>query len=318
MGELIGTYALATLVVAVLLAAASMLYARIRQHQMVVRRTLERCYVSILNRRLLEGVSVQCDFPMIERRSSRLLLATVVARMGSMTYGYDRRVLAEIVCRNELDRLLLDEATRSRGMRRAQWLHTLAQVECRDHIYTRMIARYGHHRNPYIALCMTLAALNHAPERCIAILAERERTLSPFDLSEVLMMLKRGLIPVAYQPLLRAEQTNVRLLGLCIVRYFGVTEAEEEIVAAIATDDREVAEAALFTLCALRLRLDRESVREAARVMSEGRRRAWYRHLASEGYSARAIARILPEGDRPQMREYVEQAVASYKRCLMT
>lgn len=318
MGEVVGIYALVTFVVAILLVATSMLYARIRQRQMVVRRTLERCYVSILNRRLLEGGDERCVFPLIERRSSRLLLATVVARIGSMTYGYDRRVMAEVVSRYELDRLLLNESVRSRGMRRAQWLHTLAQIECRDHVYARMIERYGRHRNPYIALCLTLASLNHAPERCIAILADRERPLSPFELSEVLMMLKRGLIPVAYQPLLRAEQPNVRLLGLCIVRYFGVTEAEEEIVAAIATDSYEVVEAALFTLCSLHLRLDRDPVREAARAMSEGRRRAWYRHLASEGYSARAIAQILPEGDRLQMREYVEQAVASYKRCLMT
>lgn len=318
MGEVVGTYAMAVFVAAVLLAAASMVHARIRQHQMVVRRTLERCYVSILNRRLLEGGDERCTFPLIGRRSSRLLLATVVARMGSMTYGYDRRVLAEVAHRYELDQLLLAEAARSRGMRRAQWLHTLAQIECRDQIYTRMVERYGSSRNPYIALCLILASLNHAPERCIAILAERERPLSPFELSEVLMMLKRGLIPVAYQPLLRAEQTNVRLLGLCIVRYFGVTEAEEEIVAAVATDSYEVVEAALFTLCALHLRLDCDPVREAARAMSEGRRRAWYRHLASEGYSARAITQILPEGDRQQMREYVEQAVSSYKRCLMT
>jgi hypothetical protein len=153
---------------------------------MVVRRTLERCYVSILNRRLLEGGDERCVFPLIERRSSRLLLATVVARIGSMTYGYDRRVMAEVVSRYELDRLLLNESVRSRGMRRAQWLHTLAQIECRDHVYARMIERYGRHRNPYIALCLTLASLNHAPERCIAILADRERPLSPFELSEVL------------------------------------------------------------------------------------------------------------------------------------
>ena len=104
---------------------------------------------------------------------------------------------------------------------------------------------------------------------------------------------------------------------LCIVRYFGVTEAEEDIVAAIATDDREVAESALFTLCALRLRLDSELVREAARRMSEGERRAWYRHLASEGYSSRAIAQIVPEKELSLLGEYVEQTVASYKRALM-
>lgn len=316
MGEVVGAYTLMMLVVAVLLSAVSMLHARVRQRRIGVRRTLERFYVNVLNRRLLEGRCEQCGFPLIERRSSRLTLAIVVAQIGAMTYGYDRRVLAEIVRCYSLDQLLLTEARWSFGMRRVEWLHTLAQIECSDRVYERMMNRYGRSRNSYIALCMTLAALNHSPERCIAILAERERPLSPFDLSEVLMMLKRGLIPVAYQPLLRAEQANVRLLGLCIVRYFGVTEAEEEVVAAIATDDREVAEAALFTLCALRLRLDREPVREAARRMSEGRRRSWYRHLASEGYSSRAISRILPEDDRSQMCEYVEQAVASYKRCL--
>lgn len=316
MGEVVGLYALSLIVGAVLLAAVSMLHARVKRRRAAVRRALERCYVSILNRRLLEGGSAWCGFPLIERRSSRLTLAVVVAQIGAMTYGYDRRVLGEVVRRYGLDRLLLEQARLSGGMRRVEWLHTLAQIECSDRVYGRMLRRYGRHRNRYVALCMTLAALNHSPERCIAILAERRRRLSPFDLAEVLMMLKRGLIPVAYQPLLRAEQTNVRLLGLCIVRYFGVTEAEEEIAEAIAVPDREVAEAALFTLCALRLRLDREQVRGAAQRMSEGERRAWYRHLASEGYSSRAIAQIVPDNDRRLMGEYVEQTVASYKRAL--
>ncbi len=315
MGDVVGIYSLTLFVVAVLLAAVSMIRAQVRRRRQRMLQSLERCYVSILNRRLLEGEHAECQFPLIERRSSRLVLATVVARMGSVTYGYDRRVLAEVVHRYALDSLLLERAELSRGMRRVQWLHTLALVDCSDYIYERMTRRFGRSHNRYMSLCVTLAALNHTPERCIAILAERPR-LSTFDLAEVLMMLKRGLIPVAYQPLLRAEQTNVRLLGLCIVRYFGVTEAEEDIVAAIAAEDREVADAALFTLCALRLRLDREQVREAARRMSACERRAWYRHLASEGYSAQTIAHILPEADRRQMCDYVEQTVASYKRCL--
>ncbi len=315
MAELVGAYSLSMLVVAVLLAAVSMLHARIKQRRAAVHRTLERCYVNLLNRRMLEG-GERCGFPLIERRSSRLTLAAVVAQIGAMTYGYDRRVLAEVVRNYGLDRLLLAEARRSLGMRRVERLHTLAQIECSEWVYERMLRRYSNSRNPYVILCMTLAALNHSPERCIAILAERERPLSPFDLSEVLMMLKRGLIPVAYQPLLRAEQTNVRLLGLCIVRYFGIAEAEEEIVEAIASDDREVAEAALFTLCALRLRLDREPVCRVARTMNDGQRRSWYRHLASEGYSTSAIAQILPDEDRQRMRGYIEQTVASYKRTL--
>lgn len=315
MGEAVGIYSLTLFVASVLLAAGSMLHAQVRRRRQSMLHSLERCYVSILNRRLLEGGCAVCQFPLIERRSSRLVLATVVARMGSMTYGYDRRVLAEVVHRYALDCLLLEQSELSWGMRRVQWLHTLALVDCGDYAYERMLRRFGCSRNRYLSLCVTLAKLNHSPERCIAILAERPR-LSTFDLAEVLMMLKRGLIPVAYQPLLRAEQVNVRLLGLCIVRYFGVTEAEEDIVAAIAAEDREVADAALFTLCALRLRLDREQVREVARRMNASERRAWYRHLASEGYSAQTIAHILPEVDQSQMHEYVEQTVASYKRCL--
>lgn len=316
MGRVVEIYVLVVLTLSIVLSVVSMLYARVHRQREGVRRSLERCYLAILNRRLLEGGEGVCCFPMIERRSARLTLAVVVARIGAVTYGYDRRLLSEVVRRYGLDRLLLNEAQRSLGMRRVQWLHTLAQVDCSDEVYRALCHRFGCSSNCYVALCVTLASLNHSPERCIAILASHRRRLSPFDLAEVLMMLKRGLIPVAYQPLLRSEQINVRLLGLCIVRYFGVTEAEEEIVSTIAAEDSEEAEAALFTLCALRLRLGRSQVRSATQRMSPSQRRAWYRHLASEGYSSRAIAQIIPDDDRVCAREYVEQVVASYKRCL--
>lgn len=316
MADWVWIYSVVLFAGSVAMAVAVLLYARMRVRRNRVRRALERCYLSILNRRLLEGGEQPCVFPLIERRHSRLILATVVARLGAVTYGYDRKFMAEIVRRYALDRLLMRQALFSFGMRRVQWLHTFAMIDSTEVIYRRTVLRFGRSRNRYMALCMTLAALNHNPERSIAILAERRLPLSAFDLSEVLMMLKRGLIPVAYQPLLHSEYRNVQMLGLCIVRYFGVTEAEEDIVSAISSADSEVASSALFTLCALRLRLDRDQVRQASQRMSEEERRAWYRHLAAEGYSSRAIAKIVPANEQPQMREYVEQTVASYKRCL--
>lgn len=316
MVDWVGIYSVVLLVGSILMTAMVLAYARMRACRTRVKQSLERCYLSILNRHLLEGGDLSSGFPLIDRRYSRLILATIVARLGAVTYGYDRSVLAAVVRRYALDRLLMQQASFSFGMRRVQWLHTFAMIDSAEGVYRRTLRRFGRSRNRYMSLCMTLAALNHNPERSIAILAERRMPLSTFDLSEVLMMLKRGLIPVAYQPLLRSEYKNVRMLGLCIVRYFGVTEAEDDIVATISSADSEVASSALFTLCALRLRLDRNEVRHASQRMNEDERRAWYRHLAAEGYSSRAIAKVLPANEQPQLREYVEQTVASYKRCL--
>lgn len=273
-------------------------------------------YLTVLNRKMLEGGDSPCVFPQIGRRRSRTILASVISEMEAATYGYDRSVASGIVRRYALDRTILRRAAASVGARRAQWLYILSLLDTDERTYRKMMGRFSRSRNRYVTLCLLLASLNHTPERCIDILSECGRELSPLDISEVLMMLKRGLIQVAYQPMLKSEHSNVRLLGLCIARHFGIVEAEEYIAAAVDSVDRRVSSDAIFTLCSLRLKLDRPEVRRAAAGMDARSRRIWYRHLASEGYSSRSVERILPDPDRRAMHEWVEEVVGSYKRCL--
>lgn len=311
----IETYITAMITVTAIITAAALLrshYGGRRRHRAEV---LAERYISILNRRLLEGGSPS-RFPQIGRRRSRIVLAKVIAEIEAATYGYDRSVTSEIVRRYALDRLILNRAMMSTGMRRAQWLHTLALLDCDQTVFSKMTARFSRSRNRYVSLCTILAALNHTPERCIDILAECDRKLSPLDISEILMMLKRGLIPVAYQPMIQSKHRNVQLLGLCIVRHFGIVESEEYIARAAASEDEWVRSAALFTLCSLRLTLDRPEVRHAAAAMGISERRIWYRHLAADGYSLRALEHILSDSDRSTMHEWIEETVGSYKRCL--
>jgi len=311
----IETYVTAMIAATAIVTAAALLRSHYGGRRRRETEALAGRYLAILNRRLLEG-GPPCRFPLIERRRSRIVLAEVISEVEAATYGYDRSITSEIVRRYALDRTILHRATMSTGMRRAQWLHTLSLLDTDENTYRRMAARFSHSRNRYVSLCAILAALNHTPERCIDILAECGRELSPLDISEILMMLKRGLIPVAYQPMIRSEHRNVRLLGLCIVRHFGIVEADDYIARAAASEDESVRSAALFTLCSLRLKLDRQEVRRAAAGMDVSSRRIWYRHLAAEGYSLRSLECILPDPDRSTMHEWIEETVGSYKRCL--
>lgn len=299
------------------IAITAMAAARIRYSHRLFDDTLARRYIAILNYCLL-GDSGECSFPLIERRRSRVLLASIVSKFCSSTYGYDRNITETIVRRYRLDRSIMRKIRFSRGMRRAQWLYTLSALHTDDRTCRQVVNRYIQSRNTYTSLYAMLTAMNHAPEKCIVLLRDYHRRLHPLAISEVLMMFKRGLIPTAYQPMLDSESRNVRMLGLCVVRHFGIVEAEEQIAKAVNSDDRSISSAALFTLCSLRLPLNRPEVRRATARMDPNTRRIWYRHWASEGYSASAMERIIPKGDREQLHGYIAEMIGSYKRPLTT
>ena len=315
--DLIRIYLTATGSCTVIFAMTAIAAARIRKSNLNFENTLARRYISILNHALL-GNDGQCLFPLIKRRRARLLLAVIVSKFCSSTYGYDRNITYTIARRYRLDRSVLHRVRLSSGMRRAQWLNTLSALPTDDRTCRRITSRYLGSRNEYTSLYAMLTAMNHAPEKCIVLLRDYPRQLHPLAISEVLMMFKRGLIPTAYQPMLDSESRNVRMLGLCVVRHFGIVEAEEQIAKAVNSDDRSISSAALFTLCSLRLPLNRPEVRRATARMDPNTRRIWYRHWASEGYSASAMERIIPKGDREQLHGYIAEMIGSYKRPLTT
>ena len=64
-------------------------------------------------------------------------------------------------------------------------------------------------------------------------------------------MLRRGLLPIAYEPLVGSPNRNLRMVGLGIVRQFGIEEAERLLLAMVARERvPELGREALFAQAA--------------------------------------------------------------------
>ena len=110
-----------------------------------------------------------------------------------------------------------------------------------------------------------------------------------------------------------AASRNLRIVGLNIVRQFGIEEAERLLLRIVSGDeDPELVREALYTLCALRRPLTRRAVSGRLSAMPPAERKALLRYVVAEGYSPGPLRRLLDERERP----YYESLVQTYKRSL--
>ena len=121
------------------------------------------------------------------------------------------------------------------------------------------------------------------------------------------------MLPIAYGPLVESPCRNLRIVGLGIVRQFGIEEAERQLLRIVAGDDApELGREALYTLCTLRRPLTRRRVGRRLTAMSPAERKALMRYMAAEGYSPGLLRRLFDARER----SYCESLVQSYKRSL--
>ncbi|MFQ7386619.1 MAG: hypothetical protein ACLRM8_01975 [Alistipes sp.] len=127
-------------------------------------------------------------------------------------------------------------------------------------------------------------------------------------------MLRRGLLPIAYEPLVGSPNRNLRMVGLGIVRQFGIEEAERLLLAMVARERvPELGREALYTLCSMRCSLRRREVAGRIASMSRAERKALMRYMAREGYAPAVLRRLFDDRERP----YYESLIHSYKRSLV-
>lgn len=93
-------------------------------------------------------------------------------------------------------------------------------------------------------LCLFAAA----PIRGAATLARLGYRLSRRDVAEVLTVINRGCCPLPYTPLLMSDNYNLQLLGIYLVRRFGIAESRNEIACIVKSKSSELREDALLTL----------------------------------------------------------------------
>ena len=285
-----GTFALLSLL------GAAELHARRRRCRDAA---LRAKYLRIVMLYLLAGEGPAPRFPMIRRAGARLLLVETVAGLAGVTYG--------------LDAWLLRRTARSRGYRRARCLLLLSRLPV-GAAAADCAARYAASRNRYVRFQSLMVRLAADPSTALRLMAEYPEPFSACEVGEIMAVLRRGMLPIAYEPLIGSPSRNLRIVGLNIVRQFGIEEAERLLLRIVSGDeDPELVREALYTLCALRRPLTRRAVSGRLSAMPPAERKALLRYVVAEGYSPGPLRRLLDERERP----YYESLVQTYKRSLV-
>lgn len=309
MSETLLTVWTATLAVGVLLLlggiASELLRARRRGRDGVLRAK----YLHILTVALLSGRRTAPRFPLLGHPGARPILAETLAATIRSTYGPDDEPLRRTVERYGLDSWLLRRIRLSSGYRRAHYLALLAQLPVAPAVALRA-ARYATNRNRYVRFFALLTGITADPPAALQLLAAHAAPLAPIETAEILAVLRRGMLPIAYAPLLASPVENLRRMGLAIVRQFGIEEAQAQLLRIVDTDPQpELVFDALVALCTMRLPLCRREITECIARLSAPRRKALLRRMAAEGYAPRVLKQLFEAHEQP----YYEALVQSYK-----
>ncbi|MDE6508381.1 MAG: hypothetical protein K2L04_07975 [Alistipes sp.] len=298
-------------VVAGLLGLRGAEFVRSRRQQ-GFRSVLRRRYLHIVMAALAAGDRSVPRFPLLRRAGSRLVLAETLAGIVSMTCGLDIGLLRQVVAHYGLDRWLLRRVRFAQGYRRARYLALLAALPVGEEVPARVV-RYGRSRNRYVRFFALMTRMAAEPAAAVRRMADHAVPFSDTEVAEIMTFLRRGALPVAYEPLVASPSFNLRRVGLSIVRQFGIEEAEPLLLRMVGCEGAPVLGAeALRTLCALRRPLVRPQVRRLVGRMSSAQRRSLMRCMVRNSYSPAALQSLFDEAEC----DYYRTVVRSYKRCL--
>lgn len=274
---------------------------------------LQRKYLHIVMFALLSNGDEAPRFPLLHRPGARRLLIETIGRLVAVTYGLDPEPLRRIVTQYGLDGWLLRRMRHARGYRRARYLALLSRLPSGSGAVGR-IARYTRSRNRYVRFYALMTQLAAEPATSLRRMAEYEHPFSACEVAEIMTMLRRGMLPIAYEPLVESPNRNLRMVGLGIVRQFGIEDAETLLLTMVGREQvPELGREALYTLCSMRCSLTRREVAGRIASMDRAERKALLRYMAREGYSPAVLQRLFDERERP----YFESLIHSYKRSLV-
>lgn len=223
-------------------------------------------------------------FRFIETPEARMALAEALAGVRRTLVDCDPALLRSVARSYDLERMLL-RRLRLHGMRRRA-LELLAELPLSRET-ARRIEQMEEPRGRSMRFLLLRARINASPARSMEWLRRFRDRLTMLECRELTSMLLRGSLSVAYGPLLMAPEENLRRIGLCLVRHFGIEQAVGQ-VRRLATDPR-VGREALQVLCDLHHPMPELAVAP----LTPAERRMLLRRAAVEGYA--------PEGLNPHL-----------------
>lgn len=253
------------------------------------------------------GISPKANTP-----QRRMALAEAIYIVMTHTYYNDISPLRKIVEKSHLENFLWRRIRLYNGTYRARLLLLTSAIPLRK-ITAEMLSTHLRSKDDDIRISALTSMLAATPTTAIHTIAQMEFPLSPFDLARIIALLRRGILPIAYEPLLSSENRNLRMLGLSIVRSFGIESAERRLHQIISTErDNEIITHTLYTLASLGRSLSHTRIRERLASMTATKRMELCRHLCIEGYSLGSVRTLFNDSEV----SYAERVINSFKRQL--
>ena len=253
------------------------------------------------------GISPKANTP-----QRRMALAEAIYTVMSHTYYNDISPLRKIVEKSHLENFLWRRIRLYNGTYRARLLLLTSAIPLRK-ITAEMLSTHLRSKDNDVRISALTSMLAATPTTAIHTIAQMEFPLSPFDLARIIALLRRGILPIAYEPLLSSENRNLRMLGLSIVRSFGIESAERRLHQIISTErDNEIITHTLYTLASLGRSLSHTRIRERLASMTATKRMELCRHLCIEGYSLGSVRTLFNDSEV----SYAERVINSFKRQL--
>jgi hypothetical protein len=245
--------------------------------------------------------------------AERIALCEAIYIVRSHTYGTDPSLLNHTIEDNRLERLLLRRINLTSGYKRAHWIILMSCIPLGQRSIDRL-ERLADSRNQAVRIAALTTLLAITPQMTLRRIMSLKYRLSPLDISRIISLLRRGIIPIAYEPLLQSGNYNLQMLGIAIVRNFGIDIADRHLHDIISSSrDNLVVREAIWALSSLGRPLGRAKIRQRMEQMSDDERKSFCRYLANEGYSVQALRTLFSEREM----HYAEILIKSYKRDLI-
>ena len=245
--------------------------------------------------------------------SERMALAQAIHSIMSHTYSTPTENTKAIAHQNKLEELILNKLRHANNEEKARLLNILSSIPISTRA-TDIISKYLHSANRHIRIAAIIATIAASPTKAIRTIADLPFSLKPYDTSRIIALLRRGLLPIAYEPLLMSDNHNLLMLGIAITHNFGIDIADKHLHNIILRQpNRQIVREAIYTLATLGRPLGRHHIREQLAAMSPNIRRELCHHLSCEGYSLSALSVIFSENEIL----HAEPLINSYKRSLI-
>ncbi len=247
---------------------------------------------SILESQMGESMLLQSLILQTRQPFQKLIVCRVIAKLSHSIYRLDPELIQSISRPLKLESYLLQSARRSQGYKRAEHLALLCYLPL-DVDMAQRTSQFANDRNRMVRLYTLITKIVSSKETIIKAIEGYSERFTSFELSQVVGLIRRGRIIVALRPLIHSSNANLQLLGLAIVKDFGLEANQHDVVELLATSNDGAIQAEAFaTLCSLHQSVSHLTIRRYLASLSGYSRLEALRCMALEGYSERAISTI--------------------------